>query len=265
MAVVNSDDMANTYHKGDLVFIKKTNFNFQKNDVLWFYYPVTDSSNKKTLFMQRCVALPGDCLLIKNKVVFVNTNHLQYAKNAKLNYNIHTDSSTFNKLTFKNLGLYEGVQISKKGKYAYSLTGEEKDSLQKQKGVISIEERLEKDNVFDPNIFPYNDYLLWNAHNFGSIYIPKQNDSLALDTNTIKLYKDIIVKHENNKLEIKNDSIFINNRLTKYFIVKNNYYFVMGDNRDNAIDSRYWGYLPENLIKGKILFTIKKAKYGFTE
>jgi signal peptidase I len=88
--------------------------------------------------------------------------------------------------------------------------------------------------------------------NFGKLYIPKKNDTLSLDTTSIRLYSKLIETYEKNKLEIRDDSIFINDELTKKYMVRQDYYFVMGDNRDNAIDSRRWGFLPGSYIKGKV-------------
>jgi signal peptidase I len=100
----------------------------------------------------------------------------------------------------------------------------------------------------------------WNADFYGSIYIPKKNDTLKLDTLVLKLYHTLITQYEKNKLKISRDSIFINDTYSDSYIVKKDYYFVLGDNRGNANDSRHWGYLPENFIVGKIIHTIRKVK-----
>jgi signal peptidase I len=83
---------------------------------------------------------------------------------------------------------------------------------------------------------------------------------VKLDSTTISLYKKIISLYENNKLIVKGNSIYINGILSNSYIIKQDYYFVLGDNRDNAIDSRHWGFLPEKNIKGKVSFTIRSKK-----
>lgn len=96
--------------------------------------------------------------------------------------------------------------------------------------------------------------------NYGNLYIPKKDDILILDTTNIVFYKKMIQDHEKNTLRIKEDSIFINDIYTKTYTVKKNYYFTLGDNRDNANDSRKWGFLPENYIAGKSVWVIKQQK-----
>lgn len=115
---------------------------------------------------------------------------------------------------------------------------------------------MEKEDIYDSRVFPYSRQFAWNSDNFGKFYIPKKGDSLALDTTMIKLYSTMITKYENNSMFIKSDSIFINDQHLKKYFVKHDYYFVVGDNRDNAIDSRRWGLLPAKYIKGKVIGTL---------
>ena len=95
-----------------------------------------------------------------------------------------------------------------------------------------------------------------NATNFGTLFIPKKNTVIELNKQTLPFYKRLICVYEKNKLEIINDDIFINEEKTSTYKVKMNYYFVMGDNRDNSMDSRYWGFVPENHLIGKASFVL---------
>ncbi|MBP9070226.1 MAG: signal peptidase I [Bacteroidia bacterium] len=251
--VVNSADMADTIHKGDIVFVNKLVFNYEKEDVLYFEFPAKDSGEKKAFFMQRLVAEPGDTVMIMNKTIFTNDRIFDDPLSIKFNYILDTDTAKIDSLTKARYKLYEGGSISKKGKYAYSLTNSQADSVKRLYFVKNMEMRTEKADIYDERAFPYSRLFSWNADNFGKLYVPKKNDTLTLDTVSIKLYFKIITSYEKNKLEIKSDSIFINDELTKHYKVKQDYYFVMGDNRDNAIDSRQWGFLPKSYIKGKVL------------
>lgn len=251
--VVNSNDMADTILKGDIVFVNKVVIGYEKEDVLYFEFPAKDSGEKKAFFMQRLVAKPGDTVMIYNKTIFTNDKIFNEPETIKYNYIIDADTFKITDSLKNRFGIYEGGVISKKGKYAFSLTQHQTDSLKKIYEIKSIEVRMEKENLFDDRAFPFSRNYSWNMDNFGKLYIPKKNDSLPLDTTTIRLYSKIIDTYEKNKLEIKNDSIFINDAYAIYYKVQQDYYFVVGDNRDNAIDSRRWGFLPKSYIKGKVV------------
>ena len=90
--------------------------------------------------------------------------------------------------------------------------------------------------------------------NYGPISVPQKGDKINLTPQNIKLYEDIISNYENNLLEIRNDIIYINNKEVTEYEFKQNYYWMMGDNRHNSADSRFWGFVPEDHIVGKALF-----------
>jgi signal peptidase I len=115
-------------------------------------------------------------------------------------------------------------------------------------------------------VFPYNINYKWNVDNFGPLKIPTKGEVISLDTNNLCLYERIISKYENNSLELKQDSIFINGEYSKTYTIKQNYYFMMGDNRHNSQDSRHWGFVPEDHIIGKatrVLYSRNKLKEEF--
>ena len=93
-----------------------------------------------------------------------------------------------------------------------------------------------------------------NRDNFGPIYIPEKGKTVALNINTLPLYKQIIVEYEKNKLEVKDYQIFINGGLVSNYTFQQDYYWMMGDNRHNSEDSRYWGYVPFDHVVGKPVF-----------
>lgn len=251
--------MAETLHRGDMVLVNKLAFSFRSQDILYFEFPAKDSGSKKVYFIQRCVAEPGDSFRVSDKVIYTNGAVLSEDYNLKHNYILDSDTLQLDSITKLRYNLNEGGEISKKGKHAYSLTKQQVDSLNSSGLLKKIEQRIEKINIYDARVFPNSRLFSWNVDNYGPIYIPKKNDTIALDTTNIKIYERIITRFENNKLVVKHDSIFINNNYTKTYCVKQNYYFVTGDNRDNAIDSRHWGFLPRRFIKGKVVSVLVHA------
>ena len=107
-------------------------------------------------------------------------------------------------------------------------------------------------NAYSPTFFPNNSTIKWNADFFGPLYIPKKGSQIELTKKNITLYKRIIQFNEVNLFTQKNDSVFINSKYCTSYVFKMDYYFVMGDNRNNSIDSRFWGLVPEDHLIGKV-------------
>jgi signal peptidase I len=256
----NNNDMNATYHYGDAVLIKKTFNTYERGDAVYLEYPIKDSATTRTFFIQRIFGCPGDTLEIKNKTVFVNRDEIENPPGVKYNFYIRTKNLKLDSTFLSQYNLHEGGPISDEYDYSFSLTKEEYETLKKHSLIDTIENKVEKSGVYDENCFPFANEYPWNMDNYGKIYIPKINDTLKLDTISVKLYARLIRELEKNKLRVSNDSIFINNELTNKYVVKKNYYFVLGDNRDNAIDSRSWGYLPENFLKGEVLHTVRSTR-----
>ena len=257
---VNNKDMSATYHFGDALLIKKATNTYTPGDVIYFEYPVEDTLLTRTFFFQRLAALPGDSFEISDKRVYRNGQELPDENSVKHNYFIKTRDKKPQAIFKLYYGLTEGGQVSDEFDYCYSLTAEESEKLRKDTVIKSVLLKTEKKNNFDETCFPGNLNYKWNMDHYGKIYIPKVNDTLRLDSISIKLYHDLIFFYEKNNLAIKHDSILINGNLSTYYVVKKNYYFVLGDNRDNANDSRSWGFLPENCIIGKAIATVRRLK-----
>lgn len=257
---INNNDMKASFNKGDAVLIKKIGNTYELSDLIYFEYPVHDSILSHTFIIQRLYGLPGDSILIEAKHVYRNGELLAKKPFIKHNYFVRSKNVKLEKAFKDCYHLNEGGEISIDYDYSFSLTQEECDSLKKDSLIKSVELKTEKKYAFDITCFPWDEAFRWNLDFYGPIYVPKIGDTLKLDETNLKLYSALIVDYEKNNLEFHNDSLFINGISTTIYVVKKNYYFVLGDNRDNANDSRVWGLLPENNIRGKVISKLRSVE-----
>ncbi|HEU4716255.1 MAG TPA: signal peptidase I, partial [Bacteroidia bacterium] len=218
--------------------------------------PVNYPVDHRTHFVKRCVALPGDTLQIIDHEVYINGVLLPMPQKVQLNYTVKTDTANFKKLHLEKLGL---MREGREGKYemlTMTLTQRQADSLRLVKEIISVDADISRAGLYDEQLFPHSESFPWNLDNYGPVVIPKKGTTVKLTVDSLPIYERIIVNYEHNTMSVKNDSIFVNGKYTTSYTFRMNYFFMMGDNREYSMDSRYWGFVPEDHIVGRAVMIL---------
>ena len=212
------------------------------------YTVISRPVDKRENYIKRCVGLPGDSLEVRNGKVWVNGEPQEAIPGLQYNYVVQT-SAPFTQYAIDNLGIreYSGYGSG----YYMNLTDELAEKVRGLSNVISVNRY-----IYTPNdeVFPQWGAPRWSQDNYGPIWIPKKGDTVQLTAENLPLFRRIIEAYEGHTLEERDGRIVIDGKEATEYTFAMNYYWMMGDNRHNSADSRFWGFVPEDHIVGKASF-----------
>jgi signal peptidase I len=209
------------------------------------HLPITGRSRT----IKRIAGLPGDVFQIKNSEVLINGNVLINPGSAQWNHEVIFKRGVDVNKFFESYPVSEGTRVKNTGKYILPFTQKEAETLKSLAEISSIVKIKPKTDFSSP--FGHISSK-WDADNLGPMTIPYKGYSIELTPENLDLYFYHLIYHEMCNVEVRNDSVFINNHGLTHYQFTHDYYFFLGDNRHNTSDSRYWGLVPETHIIGKV-------------
>lgn len=227
--------------------------------------------DKKDHYVKRCVAIAGDSLQVIDGVVTVNGVAQQSYPGIQNTYSVITNGTQINPINFRDMGLNVSeiwYDATLPGYPALPLTQNNLKKIQSYSNIVSVTQNIDVAPPDYPDselmLFPFTE-TGWTKDNYGPLWIPAKGDSVVLNPSTIALYGRAIEVYEGNDLKVEDGKYYINSVEATSYTFKQNYYFMMGDNRHNSLDSRYWGFVPEDHIVGtpSVIWFSTDANYSF--
>ena len=272
--VKRNDVIVFHYPEGDTVLLEDPLQNYYailreqtREQVFGNYTVVYRPVDRRQNFIKRCVGIPGDTLEMKEGILYVNGNMESLVPSQQFLFRVKTTGKPLPDSAWSKINLNPGDIFYDASNSSYELTLSIAQShlVSDWKDVQLV---LRKQDEILPHpfmMFPFDEHYAWTEFSFGPLIVPAKGNSVSLNASSLPLYRRIIAVYEKHKLEVRNDSILIDGKTTNSYTFEMNYYFAMGDNRNNSYDSRYWGFVPEDHLVGKAVttwFSVKPSIHG---
>ncbi len=263
--IKNDDVVVFHFPEGDTVALNLQNQSYYSliraygRDRVWsdqrnFGKIIARPVDKRENYIKRCVAIHGDEIKMVRGQLFVNGKPQKKIPGMQGKYIVKTNGTSINPKALERLDIAVADRQSSGSQYIFPLTEANVKKLRKFVNVTSVEKMVEEPGPWEKDIFPSDERFQWNVDNFGPITLPGKGTTVQLTVDNLPLYKRIIDVYENNDLEVNDKQISINGEIATSYTFKMDYYWMMGDNRHNSADSRYWGFVPEDHVVGKAKF-----------